>query len=219
MRNRLVGRVGPVGVVVVADEVEAALDARRRGTEQRSVGRSSVRGVRCVVGGNRAGAAEVRVRVVDAGVDHGDLDLLAVQAIDAVPHGGSTDQGNAALVVGLHGRKRPYRDDVGDVRDLVGLAAVDANLEAVVRGLVVGHDGAAQLLDGLLDARLRDLELGLDRVLLGVAQLAVGVPLDECRRVARYLNHHCGGAVAQAKRSPFRLDQPVRVSGLRCARG
>ena len=55
------------------------------------------------------------------------------------------------------------------LRDVVGLVAVDADLEAVVRGLVVGHDGAAQLLDGLLDASLRDLELGLDRSLLSVA--------------------------------------------------
>src|SRR5206468_2239357 len=76
---------GVVGIVVVADEVGAALDLGGAGTEKRGVGRGGVGGEGRLVGGRRAGTAEVGMGIVDAGVDDGDLDPLAVDAGDAGP--------------------------------------------------------------------------------------------------------------------------------------
>src|SRR2546422_715027 len=77
VRNRLVSqRVPRVGVIAVADEVEAALDARRRRAEQRGIGLLRLLRVgRCVRRG-RTRAAEVGVGVVDSGVDDRDLHAL-----------------------------------------------------------------------------------------------------------------------------------------------
>ena len=77
--RNVVGRVVVDDVVVGADEVVAA--DHLLGRERARL--DEVRVVR-VVGGDRAGAAEVRVRVVDAGVDVGDDHALAAGA-EVVP--------------------------------------------------------------------------------------------------------------------------------------
>ena len=103
-----------IGVVVVADQVDAALDARGRRAEQRRVGGRGVGRVRRVVGAPTVpGPPKFGVRVVDAGVDDRDLDALAVQAGEAVPHGRRADERHAALVVGLHRLQRADGDDAG----------------------------------------------------------------------------------------------------------
>src|SRR5262249_30518758 len=90
------------GVVVVADEVGAALHLGRAGAEKRRVGRRGVHRERGFVAVDRSGTAEVLVRVIDAGVDDADLDSLTVHAARAGP-----------------GDRRPDARDAGDVHALV----------------------------------------------------------------------------------------------------
>ena len=106
------------------------------------------------------------MRVVDAGVDHGDLDPLAVEAGQAIPHAGGADQRHTADVVRLHQLDRPDRRDAGQFGEFAELAAVDPHLDAVVGDLVVGQDGAAELGDPAPETVLRRLQLRLDPLLL-----------------------------------------------------
>src|SRR6201999_3708538 len=68
-RGRVVGRVGGVGVVVIAGEVHAGHDLRAG--ELVGGDRLGQLGLRVLGLLDGADAAEVGVRVVDAGVDHG----------------------------------------------------------------------------------------------------------------------------------------------------
>ena len=80
MRDRLIGLSRlRIGVVAVADEINAALDARRARAEPARIRRLLLGCVRSGIGSRGARAAESRVRVIDAGVDDRHLHALAVQ--------------------------------------------------------------------------------------------------------------------------------------------
>ena len=215
--NRLEGRIVRVGVVVVADEVGAALDA---GTPTEGDGRRQrVCRVRGVERRDRARATKVRVRVVDAGVDHGDLDVFAVQSGEAAPGQRSADQLDALDVVRHDPREAPNSRDALERLQAVELRAVDPHLDAVVGDLVIGEHLATERLDLAGDRVLLALQIGLDRGLLARAELAPCVGLDDRDRVAGHLEDDGGLRVAKPDRCPLRIDNAVGAACLRCAGG
>ena len=207
MWDRLVSqRVARVGVIAVADEVDTALDARRRRAEQPWIGgQRPLRVGRCVRRGG-ARAAEVGVGVVDAGVDDRDLHALAVQP-QALPDGRSADERDAADVVRLHELQRPDRHDAGQRSKLFHAVVRDANLDAVVSRLVMGHDGAAEALDAAAQAVLLAPQLALDPVLLAPLELAAGVALLLCNGIPGELHDDRDRRFAYAQRHPYRRDE------------
>ncbi len=215
MRNRLVRRVGVVGVVVVADEVDAALDAEAPTVDRHR--RQRVDGVGRLERGDRAGTGEVRVREVDTGVDHGDLDVLAVQAGQAAPHRRSTDQRDALDVVRDHLREAADSGDAVQRRQLGQLLAVDPDLDAVVGELIVGEHLAAEVLDRTGEAVLLALQVGLDRRLLCVGERAGRLGLDNRHRLVRKLDDDGRLAVAEANRRPLSVDDALGSACLRRA--
>src|SRR5207247_9251007 len=73
-------RARDVGVVSVTHEVVAAFDLRGGRAYEARVGWRDARRLGGVPRRHRAGAAEVGVRVIDSGVDHGDVDTGAGEA-------------------------------------------------------------------------------------------------------------------------------------------
>ena len=206
-------RAGRVGVVGVADEVDAALDLRARAGRTAAGSAGSVSGgERRLVAGRRAGAAEVGVRVVDARVDDGDLDALAVEAVQAVPRGGRADQRDAvrccrASAAAAGERRRRRRSAPSAFTLFVG----DLDLDAVVRRLVRGEHGAAERARLLLDRLLLRLQLTFKRGLVGLRQRRCRV--DDGDRIGRHLQDHGRRLVAQAERCDGGREVGDRPSG------
>ncbi len=84
-----------VRIVRVADEIDAAFDLWRLGTDEAGIRSPRVIGQGGLEGGHGAGATEIRVRVVDARVDHGDLDVFAFKGRRALPDQRSPDVGDS----------------------------------------------------------------------------------------------------------------------------
>ena len=74
-----------------------------------------------VIRGDGARAAEVGVRVVDAGVDDGDLDALAGRPVSPSQTAGAPIERHAVDVVRRHGLTRMHRDDARNRRERLGL--------------------------------------------------------------------------------------------------
>ena len=217
MGNRLVRRRGGVGVVRVANEVGAALDARRGGAEQRGVRGLRLRGVGRVVGGHRAGAAEVRMRVVDARVDDADLDALAGVA-GVLPYLRNPEERHRDGVVERVGARRVDRDDVRQRRDGVDGLLRERELDAVVGRLHLGDDPAALALDRAGDGVLVLLQAALDRVALARGELAALLRLDDGDGVARHLDDDVdlligGGAARHVVRADATVGRRGGESG------
>ena len=171
--------------------------------------------MRRVVGRHGAGATEIGMRIVDAGVDHGNLDVLAVQA-EVLPHAGRADQRDAVRVGRAHHLQRPHGDDAGQRRELCRLVARDPNLDAVVRRLVRVDDGATQRLDLALERILRALERVLGCVFFGLRELPAGGFLLDGHRIAAELHHNIYGVLAETDRRPCGRDQGRAIGhGLR----
>ena len=159
-------------VVRISDEIDAALHLGSARSEQAGItgvaDRRVVR-IRELVGLLGPRAAEVRVRVVDAGVDHGDLDAVAGESEAGL---GIPDlvrnakEGNALMVVALDDLDAPDRDDIRQLGQRRNLVARGRDLDAVVRGLELRQDASAVGIDAALDGVLASLQLGLDLALL-----------------------------------------------------
>ena len=213
VRHRLVARAARVGVVVVADEVDAALHARRVGAVERRVGRFGAGGVRRLVGGRGAGAAEGGVRVVDAGVDDRDLHTLAGVA-RALPHLGHAEERHRDCVVESVGAHRVHGDDAGQFRDRVELVGGHGCLHAVVRRLHLRLNFAALVGDLVGDPVLRALQLVFDRLALPVGELAALLGLHDRDGVSGHLDDDRHPPVgADRLRRERRVDRPVRRRG------
>src|SRR5439155_15540512 len=120
----VLGGVGGAGVVVVAREVGAALDPGCRGAELGHRSRPARAGLRRLVIDVADGGgvdAEVGVRVVDAGVDHGQLDALAVEVAGVVPGlrrpdvGDALGVGDGVVADGFHVHYAGEADERGDL--------------------------------------------------------------------------------------------------------
>ena len=170
------------------------------------------------------GPGEVGVRVVDPGVDHGDLDPLAVEAGEAVPGGRRPDQRHAVDVRRLHQLDRMDGDDARQGRERVGLARVDPHLDPVVRRLVVTEHLAAERLDLLLDRRLLRLDVIPPLLLLVFRERSGGTRVHDGDRIRRELDDHRRLLMAEAARHDDRRDVVARIgcrrgAGARDARG
>ena len=196
--DRVVVRAVRIRVVRVADEVCPALDLRCGGPEARGQRRGHadrrqrrVGGVlaeRGLVGRRRSGTGEVGVREVDAGVDHPDLDPLAVEAGEAVPHLWRADERDAVDVRRLHHLERVDGDHAGKRGEGPGLIGADPHLEAVVGRLVAREHLAAARLHLLGDRRLLRLELASELLLLPVGHRRGGIRVDDRDRIGGKLD-------------------------------
>ncbi len=195
-------RVGPrhvVGVVVVGDAVVGADEvvAADHLLGREAAGLDDV-GVVALVGLDGALAAEVRVRVVDPGVDDGDRQALAVGA-ELVADLLRADERDAALVVGLDDCDRLDRGDVvalgerrGCLRGHAGAEAVDERVVAedhVAAGRLGGVDGRLLARAGRGGARLlgrgaggAGADRGRDRVAVDRDEVAAAAGLGADRR-------------------------------------
>ena len=203
MRNRLIGRGSRIGVVAVTHQVDAAFDS---GREDSKVERVRGRCLDCVFGvvrGHRAGPAEIGMRVVDAGIDDGDLDAFAMDS-EALPDGRAADQWDAVHVAGFGREQRAHTDDTRQCGQLLELVARDADLDAVVRGLVIGQHRAAHALNVAVQSFLGGPELPLDLVLLTPFELAAQIGLLNGDGVATELKHDRHRLLAHSERSPDR---------------
>ena len=180
---------GAFGVVVVADEVPAALDARGGGAEQRGVRRGGGRRLGGLERRDRARTGEVGVGVVDAGVDDRDLDARAREA-GALPGLRHAEVGHAHGVVarvyldgvhGLHPRRGGQRGD---------LAALHLRLDAVVGVLHLGEYRAAGRPRLVLNSLLLGAQASAHGLPLGRRQLASLLGLDHGHRVFGELDDH-----------------------------
>src|SRR5262245_18679289 len=127
-------RVGVVGVsvVIVAHEIETALDLGRRvRSEQGRVRRLVGAGRGRVERGGGARPTEVGVGVIDTGVDDGDLDAFAVHAIDAIPYLRRADVRHALRVVDVVDARRLDRAHARQARQRRSVAGGDAHGESV----------------------------------------------------------------------------------------
>ena len=131
IRHRDAGRI--VGVVGVTDQVDAALDLRRIRSEQRRIGRQRARRRRRRERRHGTGATKIGVRVIDAGVDDRDLDVLAAQVLGTLPDGGRADVRHAHGVIDLVRHYGHDADDAWQTRKPRQLAALDVDLDAVHR--------------------------------------------------------------------------------------
>ena len=172
--------------VIVSDEVRAALDLGRIGPEH-----GGIRGERAVREGrlerrDGPGAAEVRVRVIDARVDDRDLHPLAAEAGDASPDLRDAEERKGRRVCGgerLHGGDAHDRVELGEAREL---RPRDLDRDAVVGDLVLRDDASSERFDRRDQRVLSRLQFGFDRVLLCGSELHVGhLGFDDGDRIAR----------------------------------
>ena len=177
------------------------------GPNNAGIRRRGIRSERCVVSGHGARAAEVRVRVVDAGVDHGDLDVLAVQARGSATRWARRSAGCRSCCVGRISCS-------GRTATTPGNAASAAALSRAIRTLMPLYDDwyvlttvppSASIL--LLSAFLRILERILGRVLLGLAELAAGGFLLDRYGIAAHLHDDIDGLLAKTDRRERRSDE------------
>src|SRR5438552_1024122 len=95
-----------------------------------------------------AGAAEMRMGVVEAGIVDGYFDALAVKgAADRIPGRGCADEGHAVLMVVLTHSHRKNFHHTGQLCQRGKLVARDADLEAVQAVLESEQNFRAQALD------------------------------------------------------------------------
>src|SRR5580692_3335275 len=136
------GRV--VGVVIVADQVRAAFYLRRFWPEHGRICRLSAGRGGLRERSHGTGTAEVGVRVVDAGVDDGNLDFFTSIAGYALPHFRRADVRHADHILYFvlrHIHHLHHARHVCEVRDL---AAGDLDLHAVQRIVIMGEHFAAK---------------------------------------------------------------------------
>ena len=154
---------GDIGVVGITDQIGAALDLRCAGAEQRRIRRSGAgrRGSGVRLG--RARSAEVRVRVVNAGVDDRDLDMLAAEPGRALPDLRCADEWHADRIVAAEALHRYDLHDARERRERGEFAARDLHLDAVERIVIAGEHAATASGDGGLDAGVLLGDPRLDR--------------------------------------------------------
>src|SRR6202022_631395 len=102
-----------VGVVGIAHEIEAALHLWRGGPEQGWIGGSGARRFRRSEVARVSRSAEVRMRVVDARIDDGDLHARSGNA-EVPPSLRSADEGHAVDVDGVERSYGVQRDNAGE---------------------------------------------------------------------------------------------------------
>jgi hypothetical protein len=151
------------------------------------------------------------MRVVDAGVDDGDLDVLAMQP-EVLPHARRADERNAVRIRRPHLLQLTHGDHTRKCRELRRFVARDQNLDPVVGRLVGRHDRPTQRLDLALERALRALQCVLGGVFLGFRELAAGGLLLQRYRGAGELQHDVDGALVQTDRRPRRGEQHAAVS-------
>src|SRR6476661_9506527 len=122
--------------------------------------------MRSLVGRGCAGTAEVGMGVVDACVDHRDLDALTVYTVGSGPNFWSADQRHAVHIGRRHQLQRPDRHDSGNGGELPRVTTADADLDAVVGDLIAGEHLPALRLDLCNDRSLLVLQLVLQLTLL-----------------------------------------------------
>ena len=137
---------------------------------------------------------------------------------EALPDCRGADERDAADIVRLHELKRPNRHYARQGSELLRSVRGDANLDAVVGPLIVGHYAAAQALDAAAQALLLVAQLALDALLLVALELAAGVALLLCDGFPGELHDHRDGRLAYAERRPNRCDEARVLHGLRAHR-
>src|SRR5205823_4494161 len=135
----------------------------------------------------RARAAEVRVGVVDAGVDDADLDALA-GVTRALPDPGDAEVRHRHGVVELVGPGAVHSDNVGQLGDGRDRLGGEVDLHAVVGGLHLGLDLTALALERAGDGVLLLLQAALDARPLLAGELAALLGLDDGDGVALELD-------------------------------
>ena len=120
-------------VVPVANEVDATLDLGGLGTEEGGVGNPVGLPGRCRECVGSARTAEIGVGVVDPGVQHGDLDVLAGVS-DVLPHRVGSQEGYRGVIrrSDLVARRAVDRDNLREGFDLLELAATHPCVHPVV---------------------------------------------------------------------------------------
>ncbi len=187
-------------VVEVAGKVDAALHLGRARPEPAWIGRQCLGEVRGGVRLGLARAAEVRVRVIDAGIDDGDPDVLAAQAGRARPRRRSADERHADRVVQLVVRDRLDGHHVEQRGERADLLDGSVHLDAVDRILVLAQHHRTMRLDGAADGVLPPSQVGLDRR-AGLGRQRPGrARLDHRDRVTRHLQHHRQATLRQVDR-------------------
>ena len=135
-------------VVPVANEVDATLDLGGLGTEESRVGNPvGFPGCCCErVGGART--AEIGVGVVDPGVQHGNLDVLAGVS-DVLPHLVSFQEGYRGVIrrSDLVAGRAMDRDNLGEGFDLLELVTTHPCVHPVVGRCHLADDMSAGGID------------------------------------------------------------------------
>ena len=184
-------RVLSRGVVVVAHEIGAALHLRRRRAEQGGVRGQLLRAVimRCAVIGGRAGSTEVRVRVVETGVDDCDLDTFAVVARRSLPHRRRADIRDALRVCHVVHPDTADRDDARQTGERSQPARGNAHLDSVDRVLESREHMPSHRFDGSDKAGLLSPQRVRDGLLRALGDRQIGsLAADDCDRITGQLH-------------------------------
>ena len=104
--------------------------------------------------------------VVDAGVDDGDLDVVALEA-EVLPDLRCADVRHPDGVVDRMDLQAAHGHHVRERRERRGIRPANLDPQAVVGGLHLAQHATAPSSDIGLNGVLACLEVGLDRVLLG----------------------------------------------------
>src|SRR6185437_3749061 len=136
-----------VCVVVVADEIRAALHLRSVRTKDGGIGGRGVRSERGLVCRDRARAAEVGVRVIDAGVDDRDSDAFAADARGAGPRDRRLDAWHAHHVFVFERSDTQHVDDTRHLPERLDLVARNNDLDPVDGALEAADDAGTGRLD------------------------------------------------------------------------
>ena len=120
-------------VVLVANEVDATLDLGGLGTEESRVGNPVGFPGRCCECVGSARTTEIGMGVVDPGVQHGNLDVLA-SVSDVLPHLVSFQEGYRGVIrrSDLVAGRAVDRDNFGEGFDLLELVTTHSCVHPVV---------------------------------------------------------------------------------------
>src|SRR5256885_1944324 len=159
-------------------------------------------------GGPGTVAAEVGVRVVDAGIDDRDLDAFAAETRTALPHGRRADERHAHRVIRAMLDNRQDLHDAGQRGERRHLVAVDFDLDSV-QGVAEALEHVATATRNFgFDALLLGRSLVFDRAPLVAGKRAIREPRPRCGdRVGRHDDHDLDAAAAlHAERNDSRLE-------------
>src|SRR5262249_16854342 len=174
VRVRLGHRARDLLVGGVTDKIEAAFDLWRTRAKQARVRGSGARGLSRIECRYRARAAKVSVRVVDTGVDAGDLHAFSSHR-KVLPGLRRTDEGHAVDVVRAEGLDRVDGHHPGEAGELCQAALRHDDLDAVVGVLHLAHHLCARSGKPAVKLVLAGLELLANGVLFVFVQYLAAI--------------------------------------------